>query len=139
MRPLRLGSEESLGRREQGEELGLGDQELRQEIAARAHADEPGEELGAPREQLDEPGARARRREEALELVERLVGVGALPERVEEHRAEALERRAKPARVWHERTPLEDQREVVARPLGVDEAGRAERHRSEEHTSELQS
>src|SRR5206468_400204 len=65
---------------------------------------------------------------EALELVKRVVGVGALPERIEEHRAEALERRAEPARVRHERTPLEDEREVVARTLGVDEAGRAERH-----------
>src|SRR5213079_3252963 len=94
LRRPRLAPEEPLGRRERGEELGLGDEELRQEVATRTHTDEPGEKLGAVREQLDEPSARAGGRQEALELVERLVGVGALPEGVEEHRVEALERRA---------------------------------------------
>src|SRR3989441_9412787 len=96
--------------------------------STRTHADEPGEKLGAVREQLDEPSARAGGRQEALELVERLVGVGALPEGVQEHRVEALERRAELARVRHERAPLEDALEVVARALGGGEPRGAERH-----------
>src|SRR5205809_3449542 len=105
---------------------------VRSQPAASTHADEPGEELGAVGEQLDEPGARTGSRQEALDLVERRVGVGSLPERVEEHRVEALERRVELARVGHERAPLEDAPEVVARAVGIGEPRGTERHDARE-------
>src|SRR5262249_57636538 len=74
-----------------------------------------------------EPGSRTGSREEPLELVQRLVGVWALPQRVEQERIEALERRRQMGRVRHQRTPLEDELQVVARALGVLEAGGLER------------
>ena len=65
--------------------------------------------------------------QEALELVQRLVGIGALPERVEQQRIETRERRVQVRRVRDQRPALEDQLQVVTRALGILESGRAER------------
>ena len=100
-------AQEPLGARQRREQLGLGDQQLGEEIAAGADLDEAQEQLRV-HEQLDEPGARPGSREEPLELVQRLVGIGALPQGVDEHRIEALERGAHVRGVRHQRTALED-------------------------------
>src|SRR5262249_50694090 len=89
--------------------------------------DEAEKEIGIFHEQLDEPGSRTGSPEEALELVQRLVGVGALPQRVEQERIEALERRGQMGRVRYQRTTLEDELQVVARALGILEPGGLER------------
>src|SRR6185295_20044317 len=96
-------------------------------VAARADLDQSEEEIGILHEQLDEPRARTGGSEEPLELVQRLVGVGALPQGVEQERIEARERRVQMRRVRHERAPLEDELQVLARALGILEAGGLER------------
>ena len=53
-------------------------------IAARADLDEAEKEIGILDEQLDESRPRTGGPEQPLELVQGLVGVGALPECVEE-------------------------------------------------------
>ena len=53
------------------------------------------EQIGARGEQLEIRGARPRRRDETLELVEGLVGIGRLPERVEHHGEHGGERPAR--------------------------------------------
>jgi hypothetical protein len=70
--------------RQRRQQLGLGDQELGEMFAARADLDEAEKEIGILDEQLDESRPRTGGPEQPLELVQGLVGVGALPERVEE-------------------------------------------------------
>src|SRR4029434_5131873 len=94
-------------------------QEVGDMAAARPDLDEPEEEIGILHEQLDEPGPRTGGPEEPLELVQCLVGVGAFPQRVEQERIEALERRGQMGRVRHQRTTLEDELQVVARARWV--------------------
>src|SRR5438034_834219 len=81
---FRLPRQDALGIRQRRQQLGLGDQELGEMIAARADLDEAEKEIGILDEQLDESRPRTGGPEQPLELVQGLVGVGALPERVEE-------------------------------------------------------
>ena len=67
------------------QQLRLRQQQLGQELAASAELDEVREQVGTIGEELEIRGARSRRGDEALELVERLIRIGALPEGVEEH------------------------------------------------------
>ena len=57
------------------QELGLREQHLAHELAARAEPHQVGEEPGLLREELEPRRPRTRRRDEALELVQRLVGI----------------------------------------------------------------
>src|SRR5262249_26379834 len=65
-------------------------------------------------------------REEPLELMERLVGVRALPERVQEQRVEASQGGVEVRGVGHQRAALEDQLQIVPRALRVLEPGGAQ-------------
>ena len=98
-----------------------------QELAARAELDEIGEEIRALGEQLEIGGARARRGHEPLELVQSLVGIGALPQRLEQHGKHGVEGAAHGLRVGHEGPALEDEAEILARPVRIGEAGGLER------------
>ena len=113
---------------ERGEEVRLRHQELGEQVAAGTEPHEAVEQVGVGGEQLDVAGARAGRRQEPLELVERLVGVGALPAGVEERRDEALEGRPQRRRPRNQRPPLDDHSEVLERPLGIHEARGPQRH-----------
>ena len=124
---LGLAREDPLGARQRGEQLGLGDQELREQIAARADLDEAEEQIRILDQQLDESRPGPGRREEPLELVQRLVRVGALPERVEEHRVEPLERGGEVRRIRHQRATFQDELQIVSCPLRVLEPGRPQR------------
>src|SRR5438445_240542 len=64
------------------------------------------------------------RGEKALELVQGLVGIPALPHRVEQRRQQPGERLAERGRVGHERPAFEDETQVVTRALGIGEARR---------------
>ena len=112
---------------ERREQLGLSDQQLRQEVAAGAEPHEPGEQLGPGGEQLDVARARPGGGEEPLELVERLVGIGALPARVEQHRLQARQGRPERAGVRHQRPALDDHPEVLERALGIGKPGGGQR------------
>ena len=112
------------------QQLGLRDQELRQQIATRAEAEQSAQHLAIFGQELDEPDARARRRQKALELVQRLVGIRALPDLVQQRGIETLERLAHGAGVRNERTPLDDQLQIVARALRVAKPRRAQRNQT---------
>src|SRR2546422_6894232 len=91
--------------------------------AAGAEPREPAEHRGVARQQLDQSRARAHGRQEALHLVERLVGIGALPDGVEQVRQQPLHRAAERRLVRNEWPALEDQPEIVAGALGITKAG----------------
>jgi len=118
---------EGLRAREAVEQLGLAHQQLGEQLAAGAQAHQVREQLGLAREEIQVGGARARRRDEALELAERFVGVRALPERVEQHREEPGDRAARGGRIRDERPAFQDPAQVLARAVRIREAGGLER------------
>ncbi len=118
---------EGLRAREPVEQLGLAHQQLGEQLAAGAQAHQVREQLGLAREEIQVGGARARRRDEALELAERFVGVRALPERVEQHREEPGDRAARGGRIRDERPAFQDPAQVLARAVRIREAGGLER------------
>src|SRR5439155_11783340 len=127
---LRLPRQQPLGVGQRGEELGLSDQELGERIAAGADLDEAEEEIRVTGEKLHDARARPGGRQESLELVQRLVRIGTLPERVEQQRIEARERRIQVRRVRDQQPAFEDQLQVVTRALGVLESSRAQRRQA---------
>ena len=68
-------------------------------------------------------------------MIQRLVRIGALPERVEEHRIEARERVGEVRRVRHQWATLQDQLQVVPRALGILEPGRPQRRQARQARS----
>jgi hypothetical protein len=130
VRRLAARSLEACGVGERGQQLRLGDEQLDEKVTARAETHETLQKLGPVGEQLDVPRARPGRGQEAFELVERLVGIRALPEGIEQNRKHPLEGHAQRAGIGHEGTTLDDEPEVLAGALGIGESSGLERHQT---------
>ena len=118
---------ERRGAGQRGQELGLGDEELGQELAAGAELHQVSDQLRSFGEELEIGGARAHRGHESLELVQRLVGIRALPERVEQNGEHAADGAPRRLGIRHQRPALDHEPEVLARPVRIGEAGGLER------------
>ena len=100
------------------QQLGLRQQELGDELAPGAELDEIDEKIRALRQQLEIGRARPGSGDEALELVERLVGVGALPEGVEQHRKDRVKGASQRLGVRDERPAFDHEPQVFPGAVG---------------------
>src|SRR5262249_11402477 len=64
---------------------------------------------------------------EALELIQCLIRVRALPERIEQHRQDSLERAVCRLRIGDQRATFQNEPEVLAGAVGIPETGRLQR------------